>query len=484
MKSVATLAKPAAPPVDYASDRRYQRTLLGVVMLAVTAFGSLMTLVTVALGTIGDDLGASQATITWTITGLMLVMATVTPIAGTLGDVHGHRKVFLIGLAGGAVATLLCGLAWDAQSLIAFRVLFGFFAAAVNPNGMALMMHAYGIERRAAAIGWFQFAMTGAPSIGLVVGGPLIELAGWRTIFFLFAGMNLLAFLVGLKLLRPIPRQEGRPLDVAGSATLAFAVLTALLAITRIGGLVEDGRGSSILTDPRTWILSALCVAGIAAFVRVERRTPSPMLKLDYFRERNFSLPMVSGALVQFAYMGGFVITPALLERRYGWMVGAIALLMIPRPGVFSIASPIGGMLPGKIGLKLPVLIGGVLMVASMFSFAVATSFTSGTGIALIVIGLVLSGAAAGLSQPSIVALAVNQVDEADVGVANGMNQQVMFIGILAGMQAMSVLIGDNSDARTFAVTYIVGLVIAALGLAVALGISTDEPDRQTEATG
>lgn len=459
------------PPVDYASDRPYQRTLLGVVMLAVTAFGSLMTLVTVALGTIGDDLGASRATMTWTITGLMLSMAVVTPLAGTLGDVHGHRKIFLGGLAGGALATALCGLAWNAESLIAFRVLFGLFAAGVNPNGMALMMHAYGIERRAAAIGWFQFAMTGAPSIGLVVGGPLIDFAGWRVIFFLFAGMNFLAFAVGLRLLRPIPRQIGRSLDLAGAGTLAFGVLAGLLTITRVTTLVRDDNSSGVFTDPLTGATLLFCIAGVASFIAVERRTASPMLKLDYFRRRNFSLPMLSGAFVQFAYMGGFIITPALLEKRYGWQVGAIALLMIPRPAVFSLASPIGGMLPSRVGLRAPVVGGSVLMLASMVVFAAATGFVDGTGITLIVIGLVLSGAAAGISQPSIAALAVNEVDEADVGVANGMNQQVMFIGILAGIQTMNVLVGDSAEASRFAATYVVGLVVAALGLLMALGI-------------
>ena len=157
-------------------------------MLAVTAFGSLMTLITVALDDIGADLGASRVTMTWAITGLMLTMAVATPTAGTLGDVHGHRKILLIGLIGGAVSTLLCGLAWNAASLIGFRVLFGLFGACVNPNAVSLMMHAYGPERRATAVGWFQFAVTGAPTIGLVAGGPLIDAAGWRVVFFAFAG--------------------------------------------------------------------------------------------------------------------------------------------------------------------------------------------------------------------------------------------------------------------------------------------------------
>jgi DHA2 family multidrug resistance protein len=103
--------------------------LLGIIMLAVTAFGTLMTLVTVSLDTMAEDLGSSRATMTWTITGLMLTMAVFTPLAGTLGDIWGHRKVLLLGLGGGAIATALCGVAWSAGSLIGFRVLFGMFTA-------------------------------------------------------------------------------------------------------------------------------------------------------------------------------------------------------------------------------------------------------------------------------------------------------------------------------------------------------------------
>ncbi|MEL6985586.1 MAG: MFS transporter, partial [Actinomycetota bacterium] len=125
-------------------DRRYQRVLLGVVMLAVMTFGSLMTIVTVSLDLIADDVGSSRATLTWMITGLMLAMAVATPIAGKLGDIKGHRRLFLLGLTGGLITTLLSAMAWDAVSLIVFRVLFGLTGAMMMPSGMALMMQAYG----------------------------------------------------------------------------------------------------------------------------------------------------------------------------------------------------------------------------------------------------------------------------------------------------------------------------------------------------
>lgn len=442
-------------------------------MLAVTAFGSLMTLITVALDDMGADLGASRVTMTWAITGLMLTMAVATPMAGTLGDVHGHRKVLLVGLVGGAVATALCGIAWNAPSLIFFRVLFGLFAACVNPNAMSLMMHAYGPERRATAVGWFQFAVTGAPTIGLVVGGPLIDAAGWRVIFFVFSGVSLAAFAVGLPLLRAIPRQEGRPLDLRGAAALGAGVLTTLLAITAfIREAAGDAGVLAALVDPAALGYATLSAVAFTIFVRVERSAPAPMLKLDYFSRRNFTMPLISAALVQFAYMGGFVITPALLSRRYGWATGAIALLMMPRPGAFSAASLVGGWLPQRIGYRWPVMLGALFMSGSMVAFILASPTTGATGITLIVVGLMLSGVASGVSQPAIAALAVDSVDQADMGIANGMNQQMTFAGIVAGIQTMNVLIGDSDASGRFVWTYVVGLVATVFALLAASAIT------------
>ncbi len=450
---------------------RYRATLLAVVMLAVTAFGSLMTIVTVALGTIADDLETSRATLTWVITGLMLAMAVVTPLGGKLGDIHGHRKVFLIGLFGGGVATVACALAWNAGSLIVFRVLFGVFGALVIPNAQALMMHAYGPKRRATAMGWFQFAMTGAPTIGIILGGPLIDLWGWRALFFIFAGVNTAALVTAALVLAPTTVRADVRIDYAGAATLAIAVLGGLLAITRFTEELRSGVDSAALLDPLGWLMIAFAVAGAFVFIRVERGSPAPMIELDYFRRRNFTLPMVSSALMQFAYMGGFVVTPALLETRYGWTVGGIALLMAPRPGAFSASAVLGGYLPQRIGQRIPIVLGSVFMVASMVAFIIASPMTNGLGIGLIVVGLVLTGIAAGISQPSVAAMVVDAVDESDMGIANGMSQQVMFIGIVAGIQTMNVLVGDDASSGRFIATYLLGGAVAVAGLLAALAI-------------
>lgn len=460
-----------APASAGTADVGYQKLLLGVVMLSVMSFGSLMTIVTVSLGTIAEDLDTDRATLTWVITGLMLAMAVCTPLTGKLGDLYGHRRIFLIGLVGGAVMTVACGLAWNAVSLIIFRVIFGMFGACVNPNALALMMHAYGAGGRAKAVGWFQFAMTGAPTIGVVVGGPMIDVVGWRPIFLVFAGITAVAFVAGFFLVRGTPTQTGVKLDYPGAATLALGVLAGLLAITRFASRITEAGASQAIQDLPAWAMVALSGAAITTFVKVEQSSPAPMLKLAYFKRRNFTLPMLTSALIQFAYMGGFVVTPALLDKRYGWTVGATALLMAPRPAAFSLASPFGGHLPSRVGEKVPIILGAICMAVSMAAFTSAAPLTSGIGIGLIVVGLVLSGVAAGLSQPSVSAMVVDNVDTADMGIANGMAQQLMFIGTVCGIQTMNVLVGDSADPSRFLTTYVVGAVVALGAIATAFAI-------------
>lgn len=448
---------PARRPLATDDDPVYRRRLLAVVMLAVMGFGTLMTVVTVSLSVIADDLDSSRTTLGWIVTGLMLTMAVLTPTGGKLGDIYGHRKVFLIGLAGSVVTTALCGFAWNAASLIGARVLFGVTGALVQPNGMSMMMQAFGPGRRATAMGWFQFATTGAPTIGLVIGGPMVDVIGWRPLFFIFSGVALVALGLGGLLLRETVRGPATKLDIEGAASLGLAVLCFLLAVTRIARTGFD-----------LWTLLLVCgfAVGARAFVWAERRAPYPMLRLEYFRRRNFVAPLAASALNQFAYMGGFVVTPLLLDDVYGYAVGAVALIMVPRPGAFALSSPLGGMLASRLGERIPMIAASLLMIASMVCFAAGAR----PGVLLFVIGgLTLSGLSAGIGAPSFSALAASAVDQRDLGVANGMSQTMLFMGIVSGIQIMLVVLGEGPTPGRYAATYLFGAAVAVIGLLVGL---------------
>jgi len=439
----------------FGEDSSYRRRLLFTVMLAVMGFGSLMTIVTVSLAVIAEDLGSSRTTLGWIVTGLMLTMAVFTPLGGKLGDIKGHRKMFLVGLAGSVVTTGLCAMSWNAGSLIAFRVLFGLCGALVQPNGMALMMAAYGRKRRATAMGWFQFATTGAPTIGLVVGGPMVGVVGWRGIFWFFAAVSLVAWVLAAKVLRESELAARVPLDIVGSLSLAGTILCALLMVTVA---VRSG-----IVDPWVAIFAAGALGALTLFITTERRHPFPLLRLDYFRRPTFTAPLLANALNQFAYMGGFVLTPLLLGDRFGYGVGLVAVLMAPRPGVFAACSPLGGIITTKIGEGVPMVAASSMMIASMVSFAAGAQAEA---VVLVVVGLVLSGASAGIGSPAYTTLVAGSVDPQDIGVATGMNQTMLFVGIVSGIQIMLVVLGDSATAGRFAGTFLFGALFAGLGLA------------------
>ena len=422
-----------------------------------------MTIVSASLPTIADDLNSSEGFLAWSVTGLFLVMAVTTPIMGRLGDSHGHRKIFLIGAVLLGLGTLACALAPSAGAFVAARMLVGLAISATMPTGMALIMAAHPLEQRGEAMGWFQMTMTGAPVLALVAGGPLIEAFGWRSVF-----AGLLPAIIGTtaswRTLRKSGGDSDVPIDWTGAATLALGTLGFLL-------FLEFG-GRSGFTAPVPLFLAVCAVVGIGLFLRVERRVEQPMLRLDYFKLRNFTGPLICQPLSQFAYMGGFLIAPILLASLFGYSVGAIALILLFRPAFFSLTSPLGGRLSGKYGERFFLLIGSALMVLSMAAWiggaiskpdtrhhwSLAFRYRNGSRITV------------------VLDRSRKAVDSADLGIANGMSSTVMNIGMLTGIQSMFTVLGEGRDPRDFVRTFIVGALVAGVGSVGALMMSKPKP--------
>ena len=442
-------------PAEDSPGSRYKWMLLAVVGLAVTGFGSLMTLVTVSLGLIADDLNSETVTALWLLTGLMLAMAVGTPLGGKISDAFGHKRVFMVGIVAMTVLMFLSALAPNMGTLIALRVLFGVAGAILMPSSMALVMHAFPVEERAKAVAFFQMAMTGGPTIGVVIGGPLIDVVGWRGIFVAFGCLALLATVVGAVVVRPVEGHGKIQIDVLGVLLLASGTLLVLFGIIRVASGSEG-------IDNALWLMLAGSLASFVLFVRWELRVAQPLLDVRLFLHAKFTTPLVASASNQFAYMGAFVLVPRLLESPYGYSTGIAALLMMPRPGFFAAASPVGGILPARIGFRIPMLIGTSTMVLSMVAFAAGAG---GGALWLMIAGLCLSGISAGIGSPSYQTLVANSVDSKDLGVANGMNQTMLWIGIILGIQSMGAIVGDDPSTSTFRWTFMFGAGVALIGL-------------------
>ncbi len=446
------------------ADGGYPRRLLITVIGGLIVFSSSMTIVSASLPTMADDLDSTESFLSWAVTGLFLVMAVGTPVLGRLGDIHGHRRLFLIGSIVLSVGTILCGLAPTAATFVGARMIVGLGIAATMPNAMALIMEAYPPARRSEAMGWFQMAMTGAPVLGLIVGGPLIEAFGWRVVFAVLAPISFVGAAAAWKVIKPSGPGRRVAIDWWGAASLGISTLAFLLFLERAS--------AAGFVDPLALSLAAVSVVGLVVFITVERRATVPMLRLDYFRRPNFTGPLIAQPLSQFAYMGAFLIAPLLLDELFGYSVGVIAIVLLARPLMYSVSSPVGGRLASTLGERSMIITGSVLMVLSMLAWVFAAHWIN---LPLILIGLVLSGLAMGLASPSYATTIAAAVDDGDMGIANAMGTTMMNIGMLTGIQTMFVVLGDGRQPDDFALVFAFGGLVTAFGLIGGLMVTSSK---------
>jgi EmrB/QacA subfamily drug resistance transporter len=436
---------------------RYPWWVLVTVLAGLFASGFTITIMAVSLSDIARDLGTSETALTWVVTGPFLGLALTMPLFGKLGDIWGHRRVYLLGFAGFTIGAALTAVAWSGAALIAIRVLGSIPGAATGPTSMALIMRAFPEDERVKAMGWWALVGAGAPVIGLVAGGPMVDAIGWRWIFVIQVPLSLVALLVGFVVLHETPRRARVAIDVAGAATLGAATVAALLALT-LGAQLGWGH-------PAVIGLLVLSPVSLWAFIRCERRAEDPLLPLEFFRARDFTASLVSQGACNFAYMGGFIITPLLMENRFGYSVAATSLAMVCRPLANSLASPTGGYLAARIGERPTAIAGNVFVAVSMVLFAFAASAEV---VALVFAALVLSGIGLGGSAPSLITVVANTVDAEDLGVANAAQQMVAMIGAVAGIQVLSTIQGGSDAASPFSAAYLLGGAVAIIGVVAA----------------
>ena len=329
--------------------------MLVTVLVGLFAVGFTITVLAVSLDILADDLGASDATITWVITGPMLAMAVLGPSWGKFADMYGARRIYLIGMSGAAVFAGLTALSWDGGSIIAFRVIAAGFGAAAAPASMALINTSFSRERRVQALGYWSLVAAGAPVLGVVVGAPVVEAFGWEWIFVAQAPITVVAVVVAFLVLPETPRRTGVRFDVPGSILIALAVASALIALNRGP---ESGWSSPVVVGG--FLLTPVL---LVAWVVVERRSPAPLLPLHYLGRRNFAFPMANQFCTNFAYMGGFILTPQLLQEVLDMSVSGSGYVGILRPLTFAIAGPVAGWLTLRVGERKSSVFGSTLLV-------------------------------------------------------------------------------------------------------------------------
>jgi EmrB/QacA subfamily drug resistance transporter len=424
-------------PKELAANHHIElKSARGRWILGATVLGSGLamldsTVVNVALPFLGKDLDAGMAGLQWTINAYTLTLAGLILLGGSLGDRYGRRKVFLIGTVWFAVASALCGLAQNIEFLIAARALQGIGGALLTPGSLAIIQASFIRHDRPRAVGAWSGLGGVASAIGPLLGGGLVQTAGWRWAFLI----NLpFAALIVFVALRHVP--ESKDEQAAGRFDVLGAVLAALALAGITYGLIQKG-------------VSIPLVVGLAlgaAFVVTEiRRSPDALVPVSLFRDRVFSAVNVV-TLIMYAAMGVvFFLLVVQLQVVSGFSPIVAGLAMLPTTILMMLLSARAGELAKRVGPRWPMTI-GILVAGAGFLWMSTIGFHASYPFqvlpAVTVFGLGLSGAVAPLT-----ATVLATADERYAGTASGINNAVARTGSLLAVAAVPPLVGLVGDA-------------------------------------
>ena len=444
------------------------------IALYVLCLGSLMivldmTIVNVALPSIKNDLGFSETSLAWVVNAYLLTYGGCLLLGGRLGDLLGHRRLFLVGIILFTLASLACGIATAKGFLVGARAVQGIGGAVASAVSLSLMMTLFTEPaERAKAMGVFGFVAAGGGSIGVVLGGVLTDFLNWHWIFLVNVPIGALVVFLSLRLLPGTPgTAKGKRIDLAGAATITGALMLAIYAI--VNGNQEGW------TSAQTLGLLGGAVALLGAFLWLESHVRTPLVPLRLFRLRNFSTANVVGVLWAAAMFAWFFLAALYLQFVLGYSPLQIGLAFLPSSlimAVFSIG--LSARLVMRFGISRTLATGLALATAGLALFIRLP--VDGSFLVDVLPSMILLGFGAGMAFNPVLLAAMNDVEQTEAGLASGVVNTSFMMGgalglaVLASVAASRTSSLSASESHLAALTggYHLAFVVGAIFAAVA----------------
>lgn len=414
-----------------------------------------LTIVNVALPTIGRDLGTSVSGLQWVVDGYNLAVASLLFVGGRIGDRSGHKRVYLVGVLVFALGSALCAAAPSAGTLVAFRILQGVGAALELPATLAILTHTFTEPReRAQAVGIWASAAGSSLVIGPVLGGALVAAFGWRSVFFVNLPVIVLIVVLALRTVRETPHGSGGGLDLPGQ--LLGAAALALLAAGAIEG------GSRGFSAPLPLGLFAGGAASLAAFILVEQRQAHPMLPLRFFRGAAYSAANAAGLVMGFVTIGLLFLFGLFFQQVQGDSAIAAGLRFLPLTAAFVVAGPLIGRLIDRVGHRLPMALGCTLLAAGVLAL-LRLGASSGYGAVWWPFAII--GLGYGLLSTPMAAAVLGAVPRDRAGMASSTNLTARLVGGVFGIAVLGAMVSSSvSFARGLHAALAVAAAVAVAG--------------------
>ena len=418
-----------------------------------------VTVVNVALPSLARSLHAGTAGLQWVVDAYAVSFAALLLTAGFLGDRFGARRVYLAGLTLFAIASAACGFSASAGWLIAARTLQGMGAAAMLPCSLTLINHAAGHDRalRARAVGWWTAAGGIAIAAGPIVGGLLLGVSGWRSLFL----VNLPVCIVGGLLMLKVEEAEtpvtDRGLDPLGQILAIVAMVGLTAAVIEAGPL---GLG-----NPWLWGLAGGGLAAAAGFVLAERRNPTPMLPPALFARPGFTPAVLYGTIVNLTYYGMVFVLSLYLQEVLAYSPIRTGLAYLPLTATFFVVNVVSGWWVGRSGSRAPMIVGALI---DALGFALLLLLGAATSYWAILPAFALMPAGMGLGVPAMTTAVLAGVDPAQTGVASGFLNAARQAGGALGV-ALFGAIATSDPGRITAGLHVSALIAIGLLILAAL---------------
>ncbi|MCW5713545.1 MAG: MFS transporter [Bauldia sp.] len=437
--------------------------------LIVLCLGDLMivldtTIVNVALPTIRADLGFSETSLVWVVNAYVLTFGGFMLLGGRLGDIFGHRRLFLIGLAAFTLASLACGLATSQGMLVAARAAQGIGGAIVSAVALSLIMNLFTENtERVKAMGLFGFVMAGGGTVGVLLGGILTDALDWHAIFLVNIPIGIAVFVLCLVLLPRGAGQASGRLDVAGALAITGALMLAVY------GVVNESTVS-------------LIGAGVlfVAFVVIERSVSQPLVPLGLFRSRNLATANVIGVLWSAGMFAWFFLSALYLQVVLGYDPLEVGLAFLPANLIMAAFSlGLSARLVLRFGIKVPLATGLGIAAVGLLLFAFAP--VNGDFVLHVLPGMVLLGIGGGMAFNPVLLAAMSDVEPKDAGLASGVVNTAFMMGGALGLAILASLAASRSESLVasgvdaiaatnggYQIAFVAGAVIAALAALLA----------------
>jgi EmrB/QacA subfamily drug resistance transporter len=414
--------------------------LLGAVVVLGTIMTILdVTIVNVAVPTLGAEYGTSISTIQWVLTGYMLAFASVIPLAGWATERFGAKRVWLASLLLFMLGSALAAGAWSIGSLIGFRVLQGLGAGTILPVGQTMLAQAAGPQRMGRVMSVIGVPMLLGPILGPVIGGAIVDQISWRWIFLINLPVGVVAVLLAQRLLPDAQPHAGQRLDLRGLALLSPGIAVFLYGISEAGN--QGGFGSS-----RTVAATALGAALVGGFVwHASARGKDALLDLTLFLRRGFATAAATNFLLGLALFGALILLPLYYQLVRQDSPLETGLLLVPQGVGAALAMPLAGKLTDEIGARIVVPVG---MALAMLGIAAYTQVGADTSYAFLAAALLVIGLGLGSTIMPSMAVAFQAVSRETAPRASSALNAIQRIAGAIGTALFAIILQRRIEAN------------------------------------